>query len=347
MRVLMSGHRGYLGSVMAARMQQAGHDVVGLDIGYFDECRFTAELCHVTSIRKDLREVTARDLEGFEAVVHLAALSNDPIGNLNAEWTREINERGSVRLAKMARQAGVERFLFSSSCIMYGAAETGQVDETSPLNPKTEYARSKVAAEMGIRELATARFSPVFLRNGTVYGVSPAMRFDTVVNNLVGEAVALGTVTLQGDGTPWRPVVNIEDVASLFLAVLAAPRERLHNEALNAAAASVNHQIREIAAVVVETVPGSKLRCLARGDADQRTYRAGFDKAGRLLPEFRLKWQLRQGVEQLYEDFRGMGLTASRLRDPRFTRLAWLNHLIREERLDRGLRWAKRETPAC
>jgi nucleoside-diphosphate-sugar epimerase len=332
---------------MAARFLEAGHAVVGLDTGYFNECRFTQELAPVAGIVKDLREVTARDLDGFEAVVHLAALSNDPVGNLNTAWTREINQLGSIRLAKLAREAGVERFLLSSSCIMYGAAELEEVDEMSPLDPKTEYARSKVAAERAISELAEPNFSPVFLRNGTVYGVSPAMRFDTVVNNLVGEAVALGTVTLQGDGSPWRPVVNIEDVASVFLAVLAAPRARLHNEAINAASASVNHRIREIAELVVETVPGTKLRSLSRADADQRTYRAGFEKIGRLLPEFRLKWRVREGIEQLYEDFRGMGLTASRFRDPRFTRLAWLNRLMTEGRLDQELRWARREALAC
>jgi nucleoside-diphosphate-sugar epimerase len=343
MRVLMTGHRGYLGSVMAERFMAAGHAVSGLDAGFYDECRLTTEPPYVYGIKKDLRELEAHDVEGFDAVVHLAALSNDPIGSLNSAWTSEINEHGSIRLAKLARQAGVERFLFSSSCIMYGAIGTEFVDESSPLDPKTEYARSKVAAERAISELATPGFSPVFLRNGTVYGMSPSMRFDTVVNNLVGEAVALGTVTLVGDGSPWRPVVNIEDVASAFLAALTAPREDLHNQAINAGSDSVNHTVREIAEMVVQAVPGSRLRCMALPDADHRTYRADFTKIGRLLPEFKVKWQLREGIEQLYGDLRKIGLSSSRLRDPRHTRLSWLKHLMSEGRLDENLRWQAKE----
>ncbi len=236
MRILLTGHTGYLGSVMAAHLVEAGHEVTGLDAGLFDECLLTPRRVELPRLACcDIRDVTARELDGFEAVVHLAALSNDPLSDLNEDWTMEINHRAAVRLAVQARAAGVERFVFSSSCIMYGAAEALEVDETAPLDPRTAYARSKVAAEREIAALATERFSPVFLRNGTVYGLSPAMRFDTVLNSLTGAAVATGRMTIHGDGEPWRPVVHVEDVASLFAAVLAAPRPLLHNEAINAA----------------------------------------------------------------------------------------------------------------
>ena len=345
MRIFLTGHLGYLGSVMAARFVEEGHQVTGLDAGYFAECRFGAPLVEVPELRKDLREVAARDLEGHDAVVHLAALSNDPLGSLNEDWTMAINHRASVGLAEAARAAGVERFLFSSSCIMYGACEAGEVDEDSPLDPKTVYARSKVWAERDIARLATPAFSPTFLRNGTVYGISPRMRFDTVLNNLTGAAVSTGRVTIHGDGTPWRPVVHIEDVAQVFLAALAAPRERIHNQALNAAAASVNHQVIDLARAVVGAVPGAQLECLGSPDADRRTYRASFDKIARLLPEFKLRWGVEEGIAQLVREFRRRGLSESEFRSPRFTRMKWLSGLIEAGRVDAGLR-LREEVPA-
>jgi len=346
MRIFLTGHLGYLGSVMAARFIEAGHDVTGLDAGYFEECVFTDRPVRpARQLRKDLREVTAHDLAGHDAVVHLAALSNDPLGSLSEEWTMDINHAASVRLAGLARASGVERFMFSSSCIMYGAAgEAVEVTEESPLAPKTAYARSKAAAEHDISALATRDFSPVFLRNGTVYGVSPAMRFDTVLNNLAGAAVASGQVTIHGDGRPWRPVVHIEDVASVFLAALAAPRERLHNEALNAASAAVNHRVADLAEAVVRAVPGARIRRLDRADADQRTYRAGFDKIARLLPEFKLAWPLERGVAQLVDELRRRGLSGGDFSSPRFTRLAWLRQLIGAGRLDESLRMGEEAT---
>lgn len=338
MRILVTGHLGYLGSVMAARFLEAGHQVTGLDNGYFAECLFTPAPPAVPELRRDLREVTVRDLESFDAVVHLAALSNDPLGNLNESWTRDINHVAAVRLAELARAAGVGRFLFSSSCIMYGASEAAEVNEDAPLDPRTVYARSKVDAERGIAALATRDFSPTFLRNGTVYGISPRMRFDTVLNNLTGSAMATGCVTIRGDGSPWRPVVHIEDVASVFLAALEAPRERLHNQALNAAAASVNHQVIELARAVVAAVPGARLECLGEPDADRRTYKANFDKIARLLPEFRLRWSVEAGVDQLVREFRGRGLSEAEFTSPRFTRMKWLSGLIESRRVDEELR---------
>lgn len=338
MRILLTGHLGYLGSVMAARMVEAGHRVTGLDTGYFDECRFGAPPVELPGLRKDLRDARPADLQGYQAVVHLAALSNDPLGNLNEDWTMEINHRAAVRLAALARAAGVERFLFSSSCIMYGASEAAEVNEDSPLDPRTAYARSKVEAERGIAALATSGFSPVFLRNGTVYGVSPRMRFDTVLNNLAGSAVATGLVSVYGDGAPWRPVVHIEDVARVFLAALEAPRERLHNQALNAAAAGVNRRVIDLARAVVAAVPGARLQCLGQPDADRRTYKANFDKIARLLPDFRPRWSVDAGIAQLVEEFRRRGLTEAEFSSARFTRMKWLSSLIETGRVDARLR---------
>jgi nucleoside-diphosphate-sugar epimerase len=339
MRILLTGHLGYLGSAMAARLAAAGHRVTGLDTGYFENCLFVEPLPGVSAeVRRDLRDLTARDLQGYEAVVHLAALSNDPLGNLNEEWTQAINHRASVRLAELARAAGVERFLFSSSCIMYGAASAAEVNEDSPLDPRTAYARSKVEAERGIAALASPGFSPVFLRNGTVYGISPRMRFDTVLNNLTGEAVSTGRVTVQGDGSPWRPVVHIDDVAAVFLAALAAPRARLHNQAINAAAAGVNHRVIDLARAVVRAVPGARLECLGQPGADRRTYKANFDKIARLLPEFELRWSIEAGIAQLVDAFTRRGLTEADFTSPRFTRLAWLDRLIGSGEVDSELR---------
>ena len=338
--VLLTGHKGYIGSVMVRHLLDAGYDVVGLDNGYFDECTLVPDRAEVPEIRKDIRDVVAEDLAGCSAVIHLAALSNDPIGNLDERWTEEINLRSSVRLAELAREAGAARFLFSSSCIMYGMSVTEEVDETSPLEPRTEYARSKVGAERAISELATDDFSPVFLRNGTVYGVSPRMRFDTVFNDLMGAAVATGTVTVYSDGKPWRPVVHVEDVSRAFLAVLEAPAEAIHDQAFNTGANHLNHQIMELAEIAAATVPGCRLDVEARPGADQRTYRANFAKFERTFPDFEFLRDAKSGAQELYETFTRIGLTNETMRDRRFTRLTWLNHLLDERRLDGDLRWS-------
>jgi nucleoside-diphosphate-sugar epimerase len=339
-RVLMTGHRGYLGSVMAPYLQSEGFEVVGLDTGYFDDCTLVPDLSIVPAVHKDIRELVAADVAGFDAIVHLAALSNDPIGNLDESWTEGINHRASVRLAELAREGGVRRFLFSSSCIMYGLSDAERCDETTPLDPQTIYAKSKVLSERDISTLATDDFSPIFLRNGTVYGVSPRMRFDTVLNNLVGAAFTTGKVVVLSDGTPWRPVVHVQDVARAFHAVLVAPRSVIHDEAFNTGAEHLNHQIRELAELAASVVPGAEVEVQDQAGADQRTYKADFTKFARTFPDFEFRWNAATGAEDLAASFATIGLTHDQFVDDRFTRLSWLNHLMRSGALDASLRWA-------
>ncbi len=346
-RVLVTGHTGYIGSVMTPVLTRAGWDVVGLDCNYFRDCTLGAESPAVPEIIKDLRDIVPADLAGFDAVVHLAALSNDPIGNLNERWTREINAEGSVRLAELAKAAGVRRFLFSSSCIMYGMSEASVVDETSPLAPQTEYARSKVIAEEALQALAGDGFSPVYCRNGTVYGLSPRMRFDTVLNNFMGSAFTTGKVEVHSDGTPWRPVVHVQDVARYFLLVLEAPLADVHNEAFNMGCEDLNKQVREIAQIAVETVPGAELVMKPQPGADQRTYKADFSKFARTFPDFEFRWNARKGAAELYEAFRSVGLTHEDFTDKRFTRLRWLNHLLQSGAIDDGLHWRREDRGAA
>lgn len=339
MRVLITGHRGYIGSVMAPLLRDRGMDVAGLDTGYFRDCTLVPDRDAIPELRADIRDVSAAQLEGFDAVVHLAALSNDPIGNLSPAWTTSINLDGSIRLARLAKQAGVARFLFSSSCIMYGLSTLGTVDETAPLAPQTLYATSKVEAERAIGDLTDASFAPVFLRNGTVYGISPRMRFDTVFNNLMGSAIATGRVVVFSDGEPWRPVVHVEDVCRAFAAMLEAPLDVIRGQAFNVGADELNHQIRELAEVAASAT-GAAVEFRAQADADRRTYRTSFAKFARTFPDARPRWSVRTAATAMRDAFREVGLNEVTFRDPRFTRLRWLTKLLEEERLDRAeLRW--------
>jgi nucleoside-diphosphate-sugar epimerase len=337
--VLVTGHRGYIGSVLAPYLLEQGYDVVGLDTGYYDDCTLVPDPIEIPEIRKDLRDVTADDVRSFYGVVHLAALSNDPIGNLNERWTEEINHEASVRLAELARKADVRRFLFSSSCIMYGMSEAEVVDETAPLDPHTEYARSKVKSERAIAELESDRFSPTFLRNGTVYGLSPRMRFDTVLNDLCGAAFTAGKIEVRGDGRPWRPVVHVEDVARAFHRVLEARTEEIHNQAFNTGAEQLNHQVIELAEIAAGLVPGCDVEVLSQPDADRRTYKADFDKFARTFPDFEWRWSARRGASDLIRAFEQIGLTSEQYTDRRYSRLRWLSGLRDEGRLDDSLRW--------
>jgi len=346
-RVLLTGHKGYIGSILAPLLTQAGYAVTGMDTGYFASCTLVPDPVVIPTINKDIRQLVPDELRGYDAVIHLAALSNDPIGNLDEGWTREINYEGSVRLAEYAKNAGVKRFLFSSSCIMYGMSEAQVVNEESPLDPRTEYARSKVFAERGISALAADGFSPTFLRNGTIYGLSPRMRFDTVLNDLVATGLTTGKVVVHGDGKPWRPVIHVEDVASAFIAALQAPIEKVHNQAFNTGANELNYQIGDLARIVTETVPDCVLELESQSGADQRTYKADFSKFARTFPDFKFRYNAEQGAKYLYEGFKANGLTYADLTDKRFTRLRWLRHLMETEQLDEALYWREPATRAA
>jgi nucleoside-diphosphate-sugar epimerase len=339
-RILITGNRGYIGSVMAPWLKNHGYDVVGLDTEYFRDCSLIPDLADIPTIRKDIRDVSEDDLSGFDAVIHLAALSNDPIGNLNKLWTWQINTQGTARLAERAKKAGVRRFIFSSSCIMYGMAEAAVVNENSPLAPQTDYARSKVDAEKALNQLADENFSPAFCRNGTIYGLSPRMRFDTVLNNFLSGAFCTGRVVVHSDGTPWRPVVHVEDVARAFQAVLEAPRERIHNQAFNIGADHLNHQVRELGAIATQAVAGSELEIRSAPGADQRTYKTDFGKFKRTFPTFEFWWDAKKGARELYTAFQKVNLTHQDFTDPRFTRLSWLCHLLDKRLVDASFRWS-------
>jgi len=339
MRILVTGHKGYIGTVMVPMLLEAGQEVVGLDSDLFQQCTFYPGIEAVPELRVDLRDVQRAHLEGCDAVIHLAALSNDPLGDLNPEITYEINHAASVRLAHLAKEAGVPRFLYSSSCSSYGKAGDDLVDEATELHPITPYAISKVRVEQDVARLADDRFTPTFLRNASAYGVSPRLRFDLVLNNLVAWAYAKGRVHIKGDGTPWRPIVHIEDIARAFLAVLAAPRAVIHNQALNVGQTEENYRIRELAEIVREVVPGSRIEYAKDGGPDPRCYRVDFGKLHSLLPKFKPQWNARRGAEELYAAYRTAGLVLEDCEGPRFKRIDHLKLLLATGRLDATLRW--------
>jgi nucleoside-diphosphate-sugar epimerase len=290
-------------------------------------------------VKRDIRDVQKSDLVGCDAVIHLAGLANDPLGDLNPAMTFEINHAASVRLARLAKEAGVPRFIFSSSCSNYGAAGDAIVDEEAELRPLTPYATSKVRVEQDVAKLADSTFSPTFLRNATAYGVSPRLRFDLVLNNLVAWAFTTGRVHIKSDGSPWRPIVHIEDISRAFVAVLAAPRERVQNQAFNIGLTAENYQIRELAEVVAETVPGSQVEYAKGAGPDGRSYRVDFGKVARVLPEFKPTWNARRGAEELYAAYQKVGLRLEEFEGPKYKRIDHIRRLLSEERLDSTLRW--------
>ncbi|MGI8882336.1 MAG: NAD-dependent epimerase/dehydratase family protein [Jatrophihabitans sp.] len=343
MHVLVTGHLGYLGVIVSRVLGDAGHDVVGLDSGYYDGCSLGPEPKPLPMYRCDIRDVQPMHLKGIDAVIHLAALSNDPVGDLAPEITYEINHHASVRLALLARDAGVRRFLYSSTCSVYGAAGGDDlVDEDAPLRPVTPYAISKVRVEDELHALADSDFVPVSLRNATAYGFSPQLRADIVVNNLVGWAYLTGEVKVLSDGTPWRPLVHAEDIASAFLALLEADAPAVNGQAFNVGRQGENHRVRDIAAAVAATVPGCRVTVAGEAGNDPRSYRVDFSRLTRAVPAYRARWTMREGAEEIYAAYQKYGLSADDFHN-KFVRLRRLAALQATGRVDQDLRFTSAE----
>jgi nucleoside-diphosphate-sugar epimerase len=352
MRILVTGHRGYIGSLLVDRVKAAGHDVVGVDTELYEECTFGGNtLSKIPTIDRDIRELSRSDLEGIDGIAHLAGVCNDPLGDLLPDTTYDINYAATVRLAEIAKASGVRRFVFSSTCSVYGAARQEWIDEQSEPNPITPYAITKWKAECDLRRLADSRFSPVFLRSGTAYGFSPRIRFDLVLNNLTAHAYTGGKVLLKSDGMSWRPIVHIEDIGRAFVACFEAPIEVIHNETFNVGITTENYRIREIARIVEETVPGSQIEYAAGAGPDKRTYRVDCSKISRLMPNFKPQWTARRGAADLYEKYTEFGLLSEDFEGARYQRLAYLQSLIARGAIDVSLRWvlpiAAPATPAA
>jgi len=344
MRVLVTGHHGYIGSVLAPALREAGHDVVGLDTFFYRGCNFGDGSEFEPALALDLRDVQPAHLDGFDAVVHLAALSNDPLGDFNPNWTYGINRDGTITLARAAKEAGVRRFVFASSCSMYGAAEgDSALTEEAPLRPLTPYAESKVDAEKALAELADEDFAPVSMRNATVYGLSPRLRLDIVLNNLVAWAHTTGAIQLQSDGSSWRPLVHVRDLASATVALLDAPEDLVRGEAFNIGSEKQNYRIRELAEIVHDRLPECEVTFAEGASADPRSYRVDFAKFESAFPQCRFEWTAERGADELARAYEEVGLTFEDFQGHRFIRLGQLRRLLDANALDSELRWEPAE----
>jgi len=340
MRILLTGHDGYIGHVLTPMLLERGHEVTGLDSCLYEDCGFASgKTLQVPVLRKDVRDVELQDLRGFDAVAHLAGISNDPLGDLAPQTTYAINHEASVKLARLAKQAGVQRFVFSSSCSNYGAAGNDYLDENAGFNPVTPYAESKVWTERDVAPMADDSFSPTFLRSATAFGVSKRLRGDLVVNNLVGYAVTTGQVLIKSDGMPWRPLVHIEDISRAFVSVLEAPRELVHNQSFNVGMTDENYRVREVAQMVSEVVPGSKVTFAGDASPDARNYRVNCDKIRKTLPAFKPQWTVRKGVEEVYAAYCENKTTAEEFLSSSFIRLKKIRELQTAGKLDDTLSW--------
>jgi len=338
MRVMVTGCSGYIGTVMVPMLREAGYDVVGMDSDLYSRCTYFGSLPEIPLIKKDIRDAEISDLKNLDAILHLAALSNDPLGDLNPQVTFDINHLASVRLAEMAKKAGVRRFIFSSTCSVYGASDDRELTEISTPNPVTAYAESKLLAERDISRLSGSGFAPTFLRSSTAYGVSPRIRFHLVLNNLVAWAYTTGKVMLKSDGTPWRPIVHIEDIARAFKSVLEADEELVNDQVFNVGRTGENYRIRELAEIARDAVPGSRVEFAEGAGPDKRNYRVRADKLPGMIPSFRPRWDARKGARELYAAYRRHGLTLVEFEGPRFKRIEHLKQLLRQGLVDQSFR---------
>ncbi len=340
-KIIVTGHSGFIGSLMVPLLLEKGYEVVGIDTKYFGkDCEFYPPQNGFTEIIKDTRKIEEKDLEGAYAICHLAALSNDPLGDLDEQLTYDINHLASVEIAKLAKKVGVEKYIYSSSCSLYGIADGDTaLDETAQFNPVTAYAKSKVYSERDIVPMATDDFSVTFMRNATAYGISPKLRLDLVVNNLVGWAITTGQIKIMSDGTPWRPLVHAEDIARAFIAVIEAPKEVVNRQSYNVGQSAENFQIKDIAKMVGEVVPGCSVVITGEHGSDSRSYRVNFDKIARELPNFKPQWTLKKGIEEVYEAYKKYGMDSDKFNGRYFIRLKQLQYHIENNHLNEKLFW--------
>jgi nucleoside-diphosphate-sugar epimerase len=342
MKILVTGTEGYLGCLLAPLLIEKGHQVIGVDTGYYKVgWLYNGTETTAKTLNKDIRHISLEDLQGVEAIVHMAELSNDPTGQLSPTITYDINHVGSVRLAKLAKQAGVRRFVYMSSCSVYGVATEGDVTEESPVNPQTAYAECKTMVERDVKPLASDDFSPTFMRNATAFGASPRMRFDIVLNNLAGLAWTTKEIKMTSDGTPWRPLVHALDISKAIICALEAPRDIVHNQIVNVGDTANNYRVKQIAEFVADAFPGCKL---SFGDnaSDNRSYRVSFEKINTVLPGFKCDWDARLGAKQLFDVFNQIDMTQEIFFSRGFTRLKQLEYLIRTQQIDKDFFWAKK-----